>query len=155
MRRYFVGVALLVVLSAARADAQRTTQVVRFRVVGVTVAAIHSNAPNTPGALSVVVEPFWSATFSLASTEDRKKVVVALDRPMTDGSVLSISMGAPLGGATAGAVGLGSTGVDALTSIDAGNATSLPLSFALSTPVDSATKDQGNRKVSFTLITGA
>jgi hypothetical protein len=176
MRRTIVGASLLIILSAARAEAQRATQVVRFHVIGITEAAIHSNAPNIPvvsapglsatsttrvqsadqGGVPVATEPVWSATFSLASTEDAKKIVVALDRPMTDGSVLSVSFGAPAGGASAGSVGLSSsTGKDAVTSIAAGNATSLPLEFGLSSPADSERKDQGSRTVSFTLITGA
>lgn len=98
--------------------------------------------------------PVWQASYQISNNEENKKLSVSIDSPMPKGTELTAEIGAPQGADATGPVGLETGAKDVVTAIGIGESGALPIQFSMSAPAGSA-ENAGNRKVTFTFISGS
>lgn len=123
-----LGVVALLV--ANRLDAQTATQVVRFRVLPASRAAIEP--VTTPLSMRGAKSAEARTRYAFGTTEPNRKLLASLDRAMPGGITLSVSLTPPAGASTAGPVVLDTVATDLLTSIPVSAETGLPVRYTLS-----------------------
>lgn len=102
----------------------------------------------------ITTTPVWQASYQISNNEENKKLAISIDSPMPEGMQLTADIGAPPGADAAGMVNLKTAANDVVTAIGTGVSGAVPIAFSLRTP-EGSTEDAGDRKVTFTFISGS
>src|SRR6266545_6919173 len=158
--RYFVltgAVSILALTDDARA--QTATQVVRFQVNAINQVAVSgSPAPMvinsaTPGSAPAPVIG-GGTTYALTTNESNQKITASIDQPLPSGVTLEVTLSAPAGASSAGAVPLSTAGADVVTGISSASASALPITYRLSATPAVQMSAPESRTVTFTIVSG-
>ena len=157
----FATIAAATVLAAAfsgSAHAQTATQDVSYEVQAINQLAF-SGSPtltiSTATAGSAPTSVNASATYAITTNETNQKVTAQIDSDMPSGVGLSVSLAAPSGGTSAGAVSLSTTAQDVVTGISTVNASGLGVSYTLTATSAAGVVPAGSRTVTYTIVAGA
>lgn len=92
--------------------------------------------------------------YRIATTEAGQKIVASLDRPMPVGATLALTMAAPHGASTAGAVLVRSSGLDVVTEIQPMPASDLPIAITMIAARGAIDGLGEQRLLTYTILTG-
>jgi hypothetical protein len=154
----YTAAALLVPAFAGTAAAQTATQSVSYEVQAinqVSVAGSPSLVISTATAGSAPTSASASGSYAITTNETGKKITAQIDSDMPAGVTLTVSLAAPGGGTSAGAVVLSTTPVDAVTSISTVSQSGLSVGYGLSATVAAGVVPAGSRTVTYTITDGA
>lgn len=115
--------------AASRLDAQSATQVVRFRVLPASRAAVEP--VRTPLSMHGATTAQAETRYAFGTSEPNRKLLASLDRAMPDGVSLTVTLTPPSGATTAGPVMLDTVATDLLTSIPVASEAGLPVRYTL------------------------
>ncbi|HEX5869436.1 MAG TPA: hypothetical protein VFY65_03410 [Longimicrobium sp.] len=157
--RYAAALALAASAFAARdASAQTATQVVSYEVTAINEISV-SGSPslviNDATAGSGLTAASASGTYAITTNETNRKVTAQIDSNMPSGVTLSVTLAAPTGGTSTGAVTLSTTAQDVVTGVSNVNQSGLSISYGLSATVAAGVVAAGNRTVTYTITAGA
>lgn len=155
--RALIGLAALAV-AAGDAAGQQATQVVNFRVDAVSQLAVSGNpAPLVVSAAVAGQAPASASasttTYAISTNESNQKIVASLDQSMPSGTNLEVTLAAPTGASSRGAIALATAGADVVTGISATSATALPITYRLSASVNAVVTNSA-RTVTYTIVSG-
>src|SRR6476661_7775023 len=139
-----LGVMALLV-AAHRLEAQSATQVVRFRVLPASRAAVE--AVTTP--LSTRTPSAVESRYAIATSAPNRKLVASLDRALP-GVSLTVRLVPPSGATSHGVVTLNTTATDLLSSIPVSTGADLPVRYTLSTEAGTVSPAADEREVMVT-----
>lgn len=157
--RYAAALALAAAAFGARdASAQTATQTVSYEVAAVNEISV-SGSPslviNSATAGSGLSSASASATYAITTNETNRKVTAQIDSNMPSGVTLSVTLDAPTGGTSAGAVNLSTTAQDVVTGVSSINQSGLSITYGLSATVAAGVVAAGNKTVTYTITAGA
>ncbi|MBB4635439.1 hypothetical protein [Longimicrobium terrae] len=145
-------------LAARDASAQTATQTVSYEVSAVNEISV-SGSPSlvisAATAGSGLTSASASGTYAITTNETDRKITAEIDSDMPSGVTLSVSLAAPSGATSAGAVTLSSTAVDVVTGVSTVNQSGLNITYGLSATVSAGVVSAGNRTVTYTITAGA
>jgi hypothetical protein len=157
--RYAAALALAASAFAARdASAQTATQTVSYEVTAIneiSVAGSPSLVINDATAGSGLTSASASGTYAITTNETNRKVTAQIDSNMPSGVTLSVTLAAPTGGTSTGAVTLSTTAQDVVTGVSNVNQSGLSISYGLAATVAAGVVAAGNRTVTYTITAGA
>lgn len=152
-------VAALVATGSAFAS-DTTTQTVTFEVSAINEISVSGN----PGALTVSTATAGSApnavsdassSYAITTNETNRKITAAIDTAMPAGVTLTVSLAAPTGATSAGAVTLGTVAQDAVTGISTVNESGNTITYGLSATAAAGVQASASRTVTLTITAGA
>lgn len=160
MKAFLIAVLPLAasVLAAGAAAAQTATQTVSYEVAAVdqiSVSGSPSLVVNSATAGSALTSASASATYAITTNGDGRKITASIDSDMPTGVTLTVSMGAPTGATSAGAVTLSTTSQDVVTGISTVNESGLSITYGLSATVAAGVVPAANKTVTYTITAGA
>ncbi len=135
-------------LAASRLEAQTATQVVRFRVLPASRAAVEP--VTTPLSTRGTTPARAETRYAIGTTDANRKLIVSLDRAMPTGTSLSVALTPPSGAEASRPVVLDTVATDLLTSIPIAVESGLPVHYVLSAGPTSAPLDADDRTVTVT-----
>jgi hypothetical protein len=158
--RSILTLAMLLLLGTGTTlRAQTASQTVTFRVNPISEIAVSGSpapivvdAPRAKSPSSVAM--MGGTSYAITTNEGNQKISAALDRPMPNGVQLAVSLGAPAGGASRGAVLLGTRAAEVVSAIPAGAASALPINYTLSATPAARQGAAGTRIVTYTIAAG-
>jgi hypothetical protein len=157
--RIAAAVALAAAALAARdASAQTATQTVSYEVTAVdqiSVAGSPSLVINGATAGSALTSATASGTYAVTTNGTNRKITASIDSDMPTGLTLTVTLGAPTGATSTGAVTLSTTDEDVVTGITEVNESGLSISYGLSAALTAGVVAAGNKTVTYTVTTGA
>ncbi len=156
--RYAVPALALVALQAGRATAQQATQDVSFEVQAINQLAFTGSPSlviSTATAGGAPTTATANATYAITTNEADRKITAEVESDLPAGVSLSVSLAAPSGAASAGAVQLGTTAQDVVTGISTANASGLGVTYSLSATAAAGVVPAGSRTVTYTIIAGS
>lgn len=156
--RFAVPALALAALSAGKAAAQSATQDVSFEVQAInqlTFSGSPSLVISTATAGSAPTSATANATYAITTNETGRKITAGIDSDMPSGTTLSVSLAAPSGGTSAGAVQLGTTAQDVVTGVSTVNASGLNVTYTLQATAAAGVVPAGTRTVTYTIVAGA
>lgn len=156
--KYTAAAALLVPAFAGTAAAQTATQSVSYEVQAinqVSVTGSPSLVISTATAGSAPTSASASGSYAITTNETGKKITAQIDSDMPTGVTLTVSLAAPGAAASAGAVVLSTTPVDAVTGISTVSQSGLSVGYGLSATVAAGVVPAGSRTVTYTITDGA
>ncbi|HEY5061469.1 MAG TPA: hypothetical protein VII52_08020, partial [Gemmatimonadaceae bacterium] len=150
------GVAILMVATSGLV-AQKATQTVGFRVDPIDQIAVQG-APvlivSNRSAVGPTRVTSGGATWNVTTNQNNAKVTASLGAEMPAGVTLSVSLGAPAGGVSAGLKPLGLAAVEVITSVGRVAAANLPMSYQLDVAATASAESAASRVVTFTITGG-
>ena len=155
--RYAAPVVALLALSAAGASAQ-ATQDVTLEVQAVNEIAFTGSPSlviSSATAGSAPTSATANATYAVTTNETNRKITAQIDSDTPAGVTLSVSLAAPAGATSAGAVLLGTTAQDVVTGIGTVNASGLNATYTLSATAAAGVVPSTSRTVTYTITAGA
>lgn len=155
--RFIAPAAALLVAFAGRASAQ-ATQDVSFEVQAINELSFTGSPSlviNTATAGSAPTSATANATYAVTTNETNRKITAEIDSDMPTGLTLTVSLAAPSGGTSAGAVSLSTTAHDVVTGIATQNASGLSVSYSLSATSAAGVVAADTRTVTYTIVAGA
>lgn len=157
LSRLVTSVALLLPLVAGTAAAQ-ATQVVNFEVQAIdniaftgTPSLIVSAAPAGGGPTSVTDA---TATYAITTNQSNRKITAQIDAAMPTDVTLSVTLAAPAGATSTGAIDLTTTAQDVVTGISNASESGLGVTYTLSAAETAAPTGPSSRTVTYTVIAG-
>jgi hypothetical protein len=144
--------------AAGTLQAQTATQVVSYQVAAISELSMTGSPSlviNAATAGSAPTSVSANATYAITTNESDMKITAELDEAMPLNVTLSVSLAAPSGGSSAGAVELGATAKDVVTDISQVNASGLSMTYSLSATVAAGVVPAGTRTVTYTITSGA
>ena len=96
-----------------------------------------------------------NATYAITTNESGRKIIAELDSDMPAGVTLSVSLAAPSGATSAGAVQLTDAPQAVVTDIDAVNASGLNVTYTLTATPAAGVVANGSRTVTYTIVAQA
>lgn len=145
-------------LAARDASAQTATQTVSYEVTAVdqiSVAGSPSLVINGATAGSALTSATASGTYSVTTNGTNRKITASIDTDMPTGLTLTVTLGAPTGGTSTGAVELSTVDQDVVTGITEVNESGLSISYGLSAALTAGVVAAGNKTVTYTVTAGA
>jgi hypothetical protein len=132
--------------------------VVHFRVDAVNQLAVSGNpAPLVVSAAVAGVAPTSetasTTTYAISTNELNQKIVASLDQALPSGVGLDVTLAAPAGASSRGAVPLATAGADVVTGISSTAASALPITYRLNATA-SASVVSATRTVTYTIVSG-
>jgi hypothetical protein len=147
----------LVMVAASGLAGQKATQTVGFRVDPIHQIAMQG-APvlvvSNRSAVGATRVTSGGATWNVTTNQNNAKVTASLGAEMPAGVTLSVSLGAPAGGVSAGLKPLGLAPVEVITSIGRVAAANLPMSYQLDVAATASAGGVASRVVTFTITGG-
>lgn len=144
--------------AAPRAHAQTATQTVSYEVTAINEISV-SGSPslviNDATAGSGLTSASASGTYAITTNQTNRKITAQLDSNMPSGVTLAVTLAAPTGGTSAGAVSLSTTAQDVVTGVSNVNQSGLSIGYTLSATVAAGVVPAGNRTVTYTITAGA
>lgn len=156
--RFAIPALALVALSAGKAAAQQATQDVSFEVQAINQLAFTGSPSlviSTATAGSAPTSVTANATYAITTNETNRKITAGINSNMPSGTTLSVSLAAPSGGSSAGAVSLSTTAVDVVTGVSTANASGLSVTYTLQATAAAGVVPAGTRTVTYTIVAGA
>lgn len=144
-----VGVVLSAGVHSVHAQ-QTATQTVVLRVIAVSRASIQSAVAAVPLRSSGAA--VTTGTYGIATSETNQKIIVSLDRPMPQGTSLSVTMAAPTGASALAGTTVGVSPADVVTGISVSASSGLPIIYSLQGSALHAKAER--RVVTYTFTTG-
>lgn len=146
-----VGAAALF-CSAERLDAQAATQVVHFRVLPASRAAVEP--VRTPLSMRGATPAQAETRYAIGTTEPNRKLLASLDRAMPKGVSLTVALTPPAGAVAPVSVVLDTVATDLLTSVPVAVESGLPVRYTLSadSPPASLSADERVVTVTYTVV---
>lgn len=137
---------------------QTATQALRLEVRPISAIQIRgTSVVNIPmrqtGSHPVISKS--AATYAVTTNEVNRRIMVAIDAPMPDGTTLTMTMAAPSGGRAIESVALSTTPQTAVTGISLLNQGGLAIEYSVIAAPGSVVKAAANRTVSLTLVSSA
>lgn len=146
------------VLAAREASAQTATQTVSYEVTAVDQISV-SGAPslvvNAATAGNALTAATASGTYAVTTNGSDRKITASIDSNLPTGVTLTVTLGAPTGATSAGAVTLSTTSQDVVTGISTVNESGLSIDYGLSASITAGVVPAGNRTVTYTVTAGA
>lgn len=158
MRNILIASAALLIATAGTAAAQQATQSVGYEVTAIneiSVAGAPSLVISSATAGSAPTSATASGTYAITTNETNRKITAAIDAEMPTGTTLTVTLDAPTGGASAGAVALTTVAADVVTGISTVEESGLSITYDLSATVDAGVVAAGSRTVTYTIVAGA
>jgi hypothetical protein len=159
MRKVVVGAVLslgMLALGSGVASAQTDTSTVTYTISAVSLVEIAgdvnltiNSATSVGGGLANATD---STTYAITNNDGDKKIVGKLNSAMPANTTLSLQLGAPASGASAGAVALTASNQDLVTNIGAVNQTGVSMQFTLSATVSAALVNAGTKTLTLTVV---
>lgn len=152
--------ALLLGVASAVLASGSASQTVRFAVTAVNEIAVSGD----PGPLTIVMAAAGSdpapvsdssTTYSVTTTGVNKKITGRLDRAMPTGTTLRITLAAPAGATSRGAVALNRDDENLVTGITKKAAGAKTITYSLDTTAEAGTISESSRVVTLTITDGA
>lgn len=146
------------VFAAKDASAQTATQTVSYEVSAVdqiSVSGSPSLVVNSATAGSALNSATASGTYAITTNGTNRKITASIDSNMPSGVTLTVALGAPTGGTSAGAVTLNTTAKDVVTGITQVNQSGLSVSYGLSATLAAGVVSAANKTVTYTITAGA
>ncbi|HEX2080170.1 MAG TPA: hypothetical protein VHG08_20885 [Longimicrobium sp.] len=160
--QYVRHAAVLAIAAAAfaapGAHAQTATQTVSYEVTAIneiSVTGSPSLVINDATAGSGLTSATASGTYAITTNQTNRKITAQLDTNMPSGVTLAVTLAAPTGGTSAGAVSLSTTAQDVVTGVSNANQSGLSIGYTLSATVAAGVVPAGNRTVTYTITAGA
>jgi hypothetical protein len=156
--RHALPALAFVAVSAGTAAAQQATQDVSFEVQAINQLAFTGSPSlviSTASAGSAPTSATANATYAITTNETDRKITAEIESDLPTGVALSVSLAAPSGGTSAGAVQLGTTAQDVVTGISTANASGLNVAYSLSATAAAGVVPAGTRTVTYTIIAGS
>ncbi|MGH7617015.1 MAG: hypothetical protein ACREPM_07305 [Gemmatimonadaceae bacterium] len=156
VRRFIAGIALSLT-AGGLAQAQTATQSVGIQVQSIdqiTVAGAPSLVINAAVAGSQPTQATASGTYAITTNDTSRIVTVEIDNDMPANTLLKITMAAPTGGTSAGAITLSSTPQNAVTGFGMVIGSGLAIGYTLDATVAAGLIASTSRTVTFTIIAG-
>jgi hypothetical protein len=156
LRSAFVA-ALFTTASAFAASS--STQTVTYAVSAINELSVSGN----PGAMTVSAATAGSApdavsdattTYAITTNESTRKITAAIDTAMPAGVTLTVSLVAPTGGTSTGAVTLGTVAGDAVTGISTLNESGKTITYNLSATSAAGVITSASKTVTLTIVAG-
>ena len=155
--KYAAAAALLVPAFATTAVAQTATQSVSYEVQAINQVSV-SGSPSlvisSATAGSAPTSATASGSYAVTTNQTGKKITAELDSDMPSGVTLSVTLAAPTGAASAGAVDLSVIPVTAVTGIGTVSESGLSVGYQLAATVAAGVVPAGSRTVTFTIADG-
>ena len=155
----FIIAASVLAFGAAEASAQTATSSVTYEVQAINEmslsgdpAALVINAATAGSAPDDVVNS--ATTWAITTNEISKKVTGAIDTDMPAGLTLSVALGAPVGGTSAGAKALTSVATDLVTGLGTVQESGMGVTYTLSATTDAGVVASSNRTLTYTITDG-
>lgn len=155
--RYAVPALALALATAGNASAQ-ATQDVTFEVQAINQIAFTGSPSlvvSTATAGSAPTSVTAGATYAITTNQTNRKVTAQINSAMPSGVTLTVSLAAPTGGSSAGAVSLGTTAQDVVTGVSTVNQSGLSVTYTLSATAAAGVVASGTRTVTYTITAGA
>jgi hypothetical protein len=156
--RFAIPALALAAFSAGNAAAQQATQDVSFEVQAINQLAFTGSPSlviSTATAGSAPTSVTANASYAITTNESNRKITASIDGNMPSGTTLSVSLAAPSGGASAGAVSLSTTAQDVVTGVSTANASGLSVTYTLQATAAAGVVAAGTRTVTYTIVAGA
>lgn len=163
IKQFRIALAVLAIcfLAVMPASAVNTAQqTVTFSVSAINEISVSGN----PGALTVSTATAGSApnsatdattTWAVTSNETNRIVTAAINAAMPTGTTLQVTLAAPTGATSAGAVTLSTTAANVVTGISKQNQSAMTITYSFSATSAAGTIASTSRTVTFTLTAGA
>ncbi|HEX6751308.1 MAG TPA: hypothetical protein VF092_28715 [Longimicrobium sp.] len=155
--RFAIPAAALLVVSAVDARAQ-ATQDVTLEVQAINQLSFTGSPSlviSTATAGGAPTSATANATYAITTNESNRKVTAQIDSDTPAGVALSVSLAAPAGATSAGAVQLGTTAQDVVTGIGTVSASGLNVTYTLSATAAAGVVPSTTRTVTYTITAGA
>ncbi len=155
MKMFVAGAGLCLV--AGVAQAQTATQSGGIQVASInriSVAGSPSLVVNTAVAGSQPTQATASGTYAITTNDTSRIVTVEIDSNMPANTTLKITMAAPSGGSSAGAITLSDTPQNAVTGFGMVIGSGLSIGYTLDATVAAGLLAATTRTVTFTIIAG-
>ena len=146
------------VIAARDASAQTATQTVSYEVAAVdqiSVSGSPSLVVNAATAGNALTAATASGTYAVTTNGSDRKITASIDSNLPTGVTLTVTLGAPTGATSAGAVTLSTTAQDVVTGISTVNESGLSIDYGLSASITAGVVPAGNRTVTYTVTAGA
>jgi len=149
-----------VLMICGNASAQTANQTVTYEVQAINVISVSGN----PGALIVSTatagaEPTAATdattSYSITTNGSNKKITGSINTAMPANTSLSVTLTAPPGGTSVGAVALTATDQDLVTSISTLAQSGLTISYSFSATIAAGVVASAQKTVTFTVADGA
>jgi hypothetical protein len=155
-KRILWTIALLVGASSA-ASAQTATQIVTFQVDAVNQIAFAGSPSlvvNTATAGNQPAPATAAATWAVTSNQTGSKITASIGSNMPAGLILSVTLAAPAGGASAGIQSLSTTAVDLVTGITKVAQSAIGVMYQLDATAVAGVVSSSTRTVTYTITGG-
>lgn len=152
--------ALALALTAAAGEASAQQQNVTFSIDPINQMSVSGN----PGALTINAATAGSAptsvsdastTWGITTNQTGTKVTAAIDQAMPANVTLRVNLAAPTGATSAGAVALGTSGVDVVTGITKLSESGKVITYTLSATAAADVVANASRTVTYTVVAGS
>ncbi len=162
VRKQFVAGLLTAAMAATSVPVRAgntASQTVTFQVQAITEISVSGN----PGALVINSATAGSdpnsvsdssTTYALTTNENNRKITAAIDSPMPAGTTLKITLAAPPGATSAGAVTLGTSAQDVVTGISTLNTSGKTITYTFDATAAAGTVASQTRTVTLTVTAG-
>jgi len=160
LRLIVVGTVATFLGAVGDAHAQTATQLVRFQVNAINQLAV-SGSPAlmvinsaTAGSAPTPVTA-GGTSYAVTTNESNQKISASIDQALPSGVMLEVTLGAPSGASSLGAVALSTASADVVTGISGVSAASLPITYRLSATTSVQMSAPEARTVTFTIVSGS
>ncbi|HET6230091.1 MAG TPA: hypothetical protein VFE05_08480 [Longimicrobiaceae bacterium] len=150
--------ALALLAFAGAAHAQTATQSVAYEVQAINQIAFTGSPSltiSTATAGSAPTSVTANGSYAITTNETDRKITAELDSDMPAGTTLSVTLAAPSGATSAGAVSLSTTAQDVVTGISTVNQSGLNAGYTLAATVAAGVVPAGSREVTYTVVAGS
>jgi hypothetical protein len=151
--------ALALALTALAGTAAAQTQTVTYSVSAINEMSVSGS----PGALDITTAVAGSAptsasdattTWAITSNQTDTKVQAAINTAMPTGVTLSLTLGAPTGATSTGAVALGTIAADMVTGITKLNESAKTITYNLAATTAAGVVASADKTVTYTVVAG-
>lgn len=146
-----------VAITTVSASAQTGTQDVSFEVQAINEIAFTGSPSlviSSATAGSAPTSATANATYAVTTNESSRKITAQINSAMPSGATLSVTLAAPAGGTSAGAVQLSTTAQDVVTGISTLNASGLNVTYGLAATAAAGVIPASTRTVTYTIVAG-
>jgi hypothetical protein len=148
---------ILMAAAASAASAQTATQTVTFQVDAINQIAFTGSPSLVINTATAGVDPTAAtatATWAITTNQTGSKITASISSAMPTGVTLSVDLGAPAGGASAGAKALSTTAVDLVTGLTKVAQGALGVTYSLSATAAAGVVSSTSRTVTYTITGG-
>lgn len=159
MKLSHLSSSLTIVLVGLTSIAGAQTQTVTYSVSAINEMSVSGN----PGALNIITAMAGSAptsvtdattTWAITTNQTGTKIQAAINSAMPSGMILNLTMAAPSGATSAGAVSLGIVAADVVTGISNLNESAKAVTYSLAATAAAGVVASASKTVTYTVVAG-